>query len=134
MERICKKLVDTGIKIGMHKHKVGAWSLRKDASEQPAAAGDGEVAARVYRADLRTRDLGAYWMRREALPSVEVGPPSRVPKVARARARARGFGVVPASCEEHRAAVGSVALAEACEAVATALRELAARMSTPAES
>lgn len=128
MERICKKLVDTGIKIGMHKHKVGAWSLRKDASEQPAAAGDGEVAARVYRADLRTRDLGAYWMRREALPSVEVGPPSRVPKVA------RGFGVVPASCEEHRAAVGSVALAEACEAVATALRELAARMSTPAES
>ncbi|EOD04303.1 hypothetical protein EMIHUDRAFT_250609 [Emiliania huxleyi CCMP1516] len=106
VERICKKLVDTGIKIGMHKHKVGAWSLRKDASEQPAAAGDGEVAARVYRADLRTRDLGAYWMRREALPSVE----------------------------EHRAAVGSVALAEACEAVATALRELAARMSTPAES
>ena len=73
----------------MSRHKVGAWSLRKDACEQPASAGDGAVAARVlghrqvnsrtmdrvYRADLRTRDLGAYWMRREALGSVEGAAP-----------------------------------------------------------
>ena len=29
--RVCKRLIDTGAKIGMNKHKVGAWSLRKDA-------------------------------------------------------------------------------------------------------
>ena len=72
-DRLCKRLTSSGRKVGMNKHKVGAWSFRKDACEQPAAAGDGEVAARVlghrhvnsrtmdrvYRADLRCRDLGA---------------------------------------------------------------------------
>eukprot|EP00966_Prymnesium_polylepis_P010663 245709-Prymnesium_polylepis.1 len=29
---------------------------------------------RVYRADLRTRDLGAYWMRREGHASVAKEP------------------------------------------------------------
>ena len=85
---LCKRLIGLGKALGMHPHQVGAWSLRKDACEQPAAAGDGEVGARVlghrhvnsrtmdrvYRADLRTRDLGAYWMRREMLANVEGAP------------------------------------------------------------
>ena len=87
VERLGPKVKSIGTKIGMGK-KVGAWSFRKDACEQPAAAGDGEVAARVlghrhvnsrtmdrvYRADLRTRDLGAYWMRREGHASVAKEP------------------------------------------------------------
>ena len=87
--------------MGMPKHKVGLWSPRKDACEKPAAAGDGEVAARVlghrhvnsrtmdrvYRADLRTRDLGAYATGRVALASVAVAPLTslsarRVPEMA----------------------------------------------------
>eukprot|EP00966_Prymnesium_polylepis_P265361 6130580-Prymnesium_polylepis.1 len=78
------------------------------------AAGDGEVAARVlghrhvnsrtmdrvYLADLRTRDLGAHWMRREALASVEKRPltslsAARVP----AASGVRGFVDVPAGAK-----------------------------------
>lgn len=45
---LCKKLILAGgSKLGMNKHAVGAWSLRKDACEVVARTGDGEVAARV---------------------------------------------------------------------------------------
>ena len=79
VQRLCKTLIDTGRQLGFNKHGVGAWSLRKDATEVVAKTGRGEVAARVlghrhvnsrtmdrvYRADLRCRDLGAYWTGRE---------------------------------------------------------------------
>ena len=79
VQRLCKRLIDTGRRLGFNKHGVGAWSLRKDATEVVAKSGKGEVAARVlghrhvnsrtmdrvYRADLRCRDLGAYWTGRE---------------------------------------------------------------------
>ena len=34
--RLCKRLIASGRKLGMNRHKVGAWSFRKDACEQPA--------------------------------------------------------------------------------------------------
>ena len=36
-----------GDKLGMNKHAVGVWSVRKDACEAVARTGAGEVAARV---------------------------------------------------------------------------------------
>jgi hypothetical protein len=79
VQRLCNTLIGTGRGIGMNRHGVGAWSLRRDACEVVAKTGKGEVAARVlghrhvnsrtmdrvYRADLRCRDLGAYWTGRE---------------------------------------------------------------------
>ena len=131
-DRLCKRVIATAGKLGMNKHKVGAWSFGKDACEQPAAAGDGEVAARVlghrhvnsrtmdrvYRADLRTRDLGAYWMRREALASVQKRPltsqsASRVP----AASGVRGFADVPAGAERD-AALNDALVAEAAAELA----------------
>ena len=41
VRRLCRRLIETGRQLGMSRHKVGAWSLRKDACEQPASAGDG---------------------------------------------------------------------------------------------
>ena len=145
-DRLCKRLTSSGRKVGMNKHKVGAWSFRKDACEQPAAAGDGEVAARVlghrhvnsrtmdrvYRADLRTHDLGAYWMRREALASVVQRPltslsAARVP----AASGVRGFDDVPAG-EERTAALNDAAMASATQAVASAQGELQVRLGVAA--
>ena len=141
VRRMCRRLIETGARIGMNKHKVGAWSLRKDACEQPAAAGDGEVAARVlghrqvnsrtmdrvYRADLRTRDLGAYWMRRGALESVERAPQSalsatRVPEAS----GVRGLADLPADCPEREAMRSCERVAAADAEVEGARRELAA--------
>eukprot|EP00964_Phaeocystis_antarctica_P036885 scaffold21053_cov42-Phaeocystis_antarctica.AAC.1 len=78
--RLCERLVNTGSQMGWNKHKVGAWSLRKDACEAVASRGQGKVAARVlghrsvngrtidqvYRADLRCTDLGVFWTGRTA--------------------------------------------------------------------
>ena len=47
VQRLCRRLIETGRQLGMARHKVGAWSLRKDAGEQPASAGHGAVAARL---------------------------------------------------------------------------------------
>ena len=142
VERLCKWLIKAGRTLGMNKHKVGAWSFRKDACEQPAAAGDGEVAARVlghrhvnsrtmdrvYRADLRTRDLGAYWMRREALESVEKRPltslsAARVP----AAGGVCGFADVPPGVERN-AVLNDASEATAAQEVASAQRMLEARL------
>ena len=66
VQRMCRRLIETGARIGMNKHKVGAWSLRKDACEQPAAAGDGEVAARVLgHRQVNSRTM--YWTGSTAL-------------------------------------------------------------------
>ena len=143
VQRLCRRLIETGRQLGMARHKVGAWSLRKDACEQPASAGHGAVAARVlghrqvnsrtmdrvYRADLRTRDLGAYWMRRDALGSVERAPltslsASRVPEVG----GVRGFGDLPRACPERQAARSDAKVAEASEEVAGARRKLQQRL------
>ncbi len=83
-----KQICFAGRSLGMDPHKFGLWSFRKDACEQPAQVGDGEVAARVlghrhvdsrtmdrvYRADLRTRDLAAYWTGRDAMESIAAAP------------------------------------------------------------
>ena len=101
VEILSKRFISAAVSMGMPKHKVGLWSPRKDACEKAAAAGDGEVAARVlghrhvnsrtmdrvYRADLRTRDLGAYATGRAALASVAAAPLTslsarRVPEMA----------------------------------------------------
>ena len=92
------RLTALGTSLGMDG-RCGLWSLRKDACEGPAAAGNGAEAARVlghrrvnsrtmdrvYRADLRTHDLGQYWTGR---PGVNISEPlssisaERVPAAA----------------------------------------------------
>ena len=133
VEQICKRLAEMGVKLGMNKHAVGAWSFVKDATEAPFAAGDPEVAARVrahreanagtrdivFRADLTTRDLGAYWMRRSPMESVSRSPlsplsASRVPEASGVRSLAD----LPATCPELHAQL------DGCAAVAAAKAEL----------
>jgi len=138
--RLCKRLVDAGGQMGWNKHKVGAWSLRKDACEVVASTGQGEVAARVlghrnvnsrtmervYRADLRRKDLGAFWTGREA---VVIGAPlqclsaRRVPKAG----GVRSFNDVPEGAERE-AAAASVEVAQAVEVAAETRRLLEARV------
>ena len=40
VEQICKRLVEMGVKLGMNKHAVGAWSFVKDATEAPFCGRD----------------------------------------------------------------------------------------------
>jgi hypothetical protein len=74
VHEICEHLKAVGCTLGMNRYAVGAWSWRKDACEVVAASGDGPLAARVlchrsvnsrtmdrvYRADLRCKDMGRY--------------------------------------------------------------------------
>ena len=112
----------------MNKHAVGVWSVRKDACEAVARTGAGEVAARVlghrevnsrtmnrvYRADLRCKDLGAYAMGRT--PEVQqMGAPLTCLSARRVAAAGgvRSFDDVPAGPEREAVAVSSkVAAAE----------------------
>ena len=77
-EALGKRLNEIGVSLGFQKGVIGAWSLRKDACEVQATCGSADatfLAARVlghrkvnsrtmdrvYRADLRLRDLGQHW-------------------------------------------------------------------------
>ena len=139
VKTVCDLLIQTGVSLGMNRHQVGAWSLRKDACEQPVAAGEGEVGARVlghrhvnsrtmdlvYRADLRTRDLGAYWARRGPIESVERAPldslsASRVPEAS----GVRGVCDLPAGCSERAEMEGCAAVSEAEAELDAARRSL----------
>lgn len=126
--------------MGWNKHKVGAWSLRKDACEAVASRGQGKVAARVLghrsvngrtmdqvnRADLRCTDLGAFWTGRTA---ARIGAPlgclsaRRVPKAG----GVRSFDDVREG-PEREAAAASVEVAEAAEVAAETQRSLEARV------
>ena len=139
---LCKKLILAGKKLGMNSHSVGAWSLRKDACEAVAKAGDGQIAARVlghrsvnsrtldrvYRADLRLYDLGAYSMGRK--PEVQQTRASLTCLSARRVVEAggvRSFADVPDGPEREAVGVSSkVSAAEA--ALEDALRALHARL------
>ena len=138
--RLCGRLVNTGSQMGWNKHKVGAWSLRKDACEAVASRGQGKVAARVLghrsvngrtmdqvnRADLRCTDLGAFWTGRTA---ARIGAPlgclsaRRVPKAG----GVRSFDDVREG-PEREAAAASVEVAEAAEVAAETQRSLEARV------
>ena len=139
---LCKKLILAGKTLGMNSHSVGAWSLRKDACEAVARAGDGEIAARVlghrsvnsrtmdrvYRADLRQCDLGAYSMGRT--PEVQQ---MRAPLTCLSARRVveaggvRSFADVPDGPEREAVGVSSkVSAAEA--ALEDAARALHARL------
>ncbi|EOD25004.1 hypothetical protein EMIHUDRAFT_237947 [Emiliania huxleyi CCMP1516] len=139
VKTVCDLLIQTGVSLGMNRHQVGAWSLRKDACEQPVAAGEGEVGARVlghrhvnsrtmdlvYRADLRTRDLGAYWARRGPIESVERAPldslsASRVPEAS----GVRGVCDLPAGCSERAEMEGCAEVSEAEAELDAARRSL----------
>ena len=116
MEALRTRLAAAGRSIGMHYYQVGLWSLRKDACEAVASAGQGAIAARmlghwhvnsrtmdrVYRADLRCVDLGAFWTGREPQ---KLGAPltclsaRRVPESA----GVRGMADVPPDAQERLA-------------------------------
>lgn len=72
----------------------------------------------MYRADLRTRDLGAYWMRRGAIESVERAPQSSLSATrVLETSGVRGLADLPADCPE-REAMRSCARAAAAAAEA----------------
>ena len=141
-QALCKKLQLAGCKLGMNKHAVGAWSLRKDACEAVAKTGAGEVAARVlghrsvnsrtkdrvYRADLRCKDLGAYAMGRT--PEVQqMSAPLTCLSARRVAAAGgvRSFADVPAGPEREAVAVSSKVAAAEVEK-ADAARAIIARV------
>ena len=110
---LCACLTALGSSVSMDPAKVGAWCMRKDAAEAPAAAGNTMEAARVlghrrvnsrtmdrvYRADLRTHDLGRYWTGR---PEVKISEPLSSISAERVPAAAAiiGMGDVPADAPE----------------------------------
>ena len=126
VERLCPRLLEAGRGLGMHRHRVGAWSFRKDACERPAHAGYGVVAARVlghrsvnsrtmdrvYRSDLRTRDLGAFWMKR---PALELTAPLRSLSATRVErlGGVRGMDDVPSDAPERVSMYGTPRWVEA---------------------
>ena len=80
---------------------------------------------RVYRADLRTRDLGAYWAMRGPIESVERAPldalsVSRVPEAS----GVRGVCDLPAGCSERAEIEGRAEVSEAEAELDAARRSL----------
>ena len=133
VHRLCKRVIAGGRGLGMNEHCVGAWSFRKDATEVVAKTGKGEVAARVlghrhvnsrtmdrvYRADLRCRDLGSYWTgRAESVAGAPLTCLSarRVPMVG----GVKSVRDLPADSPERAALDSDSAVQEASEDVARA--------------
>jgi len=137
-EALGKRLNEIGVSLGFQKGVIGAWSLRKDACEVQATCGSADatfLAARVlghrkvnsrtmdrvYRADLRLRDLGQHWRGAEKpaqlLCALSSPSAKRVP--AAGAAAAMHFSELPADAPEREAV-------EARAAVIHARREEAA--------
>ena len=86
MEDVAKGVAQTGKDIGMHPHKLGVWSFRKDACQVVQVGAGGPAAARVlgheavdsrtmnrvYIADKSRTDHGACW--RQEAPKTRDAP------------------------------------------------------------
>ena len=142
------RLNEVAVELGYHKSTVGAWSLRKDACDvvaQGPGATDTMTAARVlghrrvnsrtmdrvYRADLRRRDLGRYWrmLRFGETEEAARAEPLKSPSAQRVPAAVylKSFSELPEHAPE-RAAV------EKEEEVVLARKEEAAAISTLLEA